>query len=177
MFFFFFLFWSYTFRPKCFINQMHNISIFLHDKEIQNCCWCVCWDNRPKHVLAFCRQVFCQPQPTHFPLYTPTHAKQLVNTLIWAFGHNHMHKMCWIHAQTEKLCIQRGANRGRLSLWSLWVSSIIQHSAHRHRLKDHIKHARGPHLEITRTLPVFKMQCWEVKIDSGWFSLQFFTPF
>lgn len=76
------------------------------------------------------------------------------------------------HSQREKLVhTERHKQRQTCRLIQLRVSSIIQHSAHRHRLKDGIKHARGPHLEITRTLPVFKMRCWEVKIDLGWLSL------
>lgn len=80
------------------------------------------------------------------------------------------------HAKWEKTVhIERHEQRQTCRLIHLRVSSIIQHSAHRHRLKEGIKHARGPHLEITRTLPVFKMQCSEVKIDLGWFSpLSFF---
>lgn len=58
-------------------------------------------------------------------------------------------------------------------LIQLRISSIIQHFAHRHCLKEGIKHARGPHLEITRTLPAFKMLCSEVKIDLGWYLLGF----
>lgn len=41
----------------------------------------------------------------------------------------------------------RGTNRGRRDVWSSFMSLIIQHSAHRHLLKDCIKHAQGPYLD------------------------------
>lgn len=82
------------------------------------------------------------------------------------------------HREREKpVHTERHKQRQTCRLIQLRVSSIIQHSAHRHRLKQGIKHARGPHLEIMRTLPVFKMQCWEVKIDLGWFSLPSFSKY
>ncbi len=79
----------------------------------------------------------------------------------------HTHK----HTHPQPVHTDRHKQRQTCLLIRFCVSSIIQHSAHRHRLKEDIKHVRGPHLEITRTLPVFKMQRWELKIDLGWLSL------
>lgn len=109
---------------------------------------------------------------TFFLMHTNVYTHNTWQTHYYRLSTTHTHA----HSQREKLVhTERHKQRQTCRLIQLRVSSIIQHSAHRHRLKDGIKHAQGPHLEITRTLPVFKMQCWEVKIDLGWLSqLRFF---